>query len=339
MTQHRAVEWLHTYGRRYPRAWESFARLLADPPAEWPSWCWCPIAGAAAILQQAGIEPGSPQAELEAPRLAALAAWRCTQGIYRVQPTLLAELLDTPITGDLPADVLTRLPEWCVYVETPGHIYGGELGVGGERRVLAGYWAHLESDATTGRAELRLVLDLERNDMIGLAVFLGGTIEQGVQAAIDASIADYRKMGLPAATIRRLREHGSDILAPAIGRLVSVLLYLCADDAEVDDRRPLPPRVVRGKKRPILPTPSTPVVHATGTRLGAALEAARASARDAGGSGAGGVTPHVRRAHWHTYWTGPRDGERRAVVRWLSPILVGLHGAPELATVRPVRNK
>ena len=111
MTVHRAVEYLHAYGRRYPSAWESYARLLAAPPVEWPSWCWCPMAAAGAVLLEAGIAPGSPQAEFEAPRLAALAAWRCTQGIYRVHPTLLAELLETPISGDLPADVLMRLPE------------------------------------------------------------------------------------------------------------------------------------------------------------------------------------------------------------------------------------
>jgi hypothetical protein len=288
------------------------------------------MVAAGAVLLEAGVQPGTPQAEREAPRVAALASWRCTQGIYRVQPTLLAELLDTPITGDVPADVLTRLPEWCVYVETPGHLYGGELR-------LAGFWAHLESDSETGRAELRLLLDHDREtgpDLLSVGVHLGGTIEDGIRSAIEVSVSDYRKMGLPVATIRRLRAEGHTILAPAIGALVSVVLYLCADDAEIDDRRPLPPRVVRGKKRPLLPAAQGPVVHETGVRLGAALEAGRAHAREHGESLGGSVAPHVRRAHWHTYWTGPRDGERRALVRWLSPILVG---APEVATVRPVR--
>ena len=27
---------------------------------------------------------------------------------------------DTPVEGDIPCEVLHRLPEWCVYVETPG---------------------------------------------------------------------------------------------------------------------------------------------------------------------------------------------------------------------------
>ena len=36
--------------------------------------------------------------------------------------------------------------------------------------------------------------------------------------------------------------------------------------------------------------------------------------------------PHWRRAHWHTFWTGPLNGERIAQVKWLPPIAVGLDG-------------
>jgi hypothetical protein len=38
----------------------------------------------------------------------------------------------------------------------------------------------------------------------------------------------------------------------------------------------------------------------------------------------------VRRAHPHTYWTGP--GRTVAVVRWVSPVLVGLHGGDAAVT-------
>ena len=28
---------------------------------------------------------------------------------------------------------------------------------------------------------------------------------------------------------------------------------------------------------------------------------------------------HVRRAHWHHYWIGKQDGERRLVLKWVAP--------------------
>ena len=32
--------------------------------------------------------------------------------------------------------------------------------------------------------------------------------------------------------------------------------------------------------------------------------------------------PHVRGAHWHHYWTGPKDGERTLILRWVDETLV-----------------
>jgi hypothetical protein len=324
MAQHRALDWLHEYGRRYPKAWEFYARWQCEPPMTWPAWCWCPMAAAVDTFR---LHKGPPQNETyEVAPIAALAAWRATQGIYRVHPTLLAELLATPITGDIPSETLMRLPEWCVYVEVDADVLEVKL---------RGFFAHLEFDKDTCRPELRLVFDTEAHGLLGHAIHLGGTLLDGVRAAVDASVADYRKAGVPASAIRRMRTTGAVELASALQQLVSVVLYLCADDAEIEGLRPLPPKVIRGAKRPLMPAAKAPLVHETGLRIGGALDAATTGAeRDEGGGVA--VTPHVRRAHWHAYWMGPRDGARRVVLRWLSPILVGFDGVPEQATVRPV---
>lgn len=51
--------------------------------------------------------------------LGALVAWRPTKGIYRFHPELYESLIETDLEGDVPADVLLRLPGWAVYIETP----------------------------------------------------------------------------------------------------------------------------------------------------------------------------------------------------------------------------
>ena len=85
-----------------------------------------------------------------------------------------------------------------------------------------------------------------------------------------------------------------------------------------------------------------------GYRLGAALRHAQQTAQahqDASEPAEADDSPrqrpraHIRRAHWHTYWTG--DGSRsdpskaHVRVRWLAPIPVGL---PDelIPTIRPV---
>ena len=37
--------------------------------------------------------------------------------------------------------------------------------------------------------------------------------------------------------------------------------------------------------------------------------------------------PHVRAAHWHTFWVGPRSAkfpDRKPIIRWLPPIPIGM---------------
>ena len=50
------------------------------------------------------------------------ATWRMTQGIYRFHPEANAALVETPVTGPLPIEVFYQLPQWCVFIETPGLI-------------------------------------------------------------------------------------------------------------------------------------------------------------------------------------------------------------------------
>ncbi|MGC6378155.1 hypothetical protein ACNO7L_10190 [Bisgaard Taxon 45] len=45
--------------------------------------------------------------------------------------------------------------------------------------------------------------------------------------------------------------------------------------------------------------------------------------------------PHIRRAHWHGYWTGKRDEpeNRKFDLKWLPPFAVGLKDGAEIPAV------
>jgi hypothetical protein len=48
--------------------------------------------------------------------------------------------------------------------------------------------------------------------------------------------------------------------------------------------------------------------------------------------------PHIRAAHWHTFWTGKRSGPQTPVLKWLPPIPVAFSGEGEApAVVRRVK--
>ena len=44
--------------------------------------------------------------------------------------------------------------------------------------------------------------------------------------------------------------------------------------------------------------------------------------------------PHIRRAHWHSFWVGKRDqpDARSVTLKWLPPIPVNVQGVEDLTT-------
>jgi len=82
--------------------------------------------------------------------------------------------------------------------------------------------------------------------------------------------------------------------------------------------------------------PPAPVRWDVAVRLGAAIRAGRARTEsEEAAERASGVRPHIRRAHWHLYWTGPRTSERVPRLHWLPPIPVNVEGGI-VPTVREV---
>ena len=192
-------------GHLYPKAWRQADQFRADrgksglPP--WPSWCYLPMAAWYAIVSE-GKGPLPLDRIGDVGRLAALGSWRVTQGVYRFDQDLYEAVRGTPLEGDLPAAILYRLPEWCVYVETPGMQDGR----------LHGFFAHLEWDAKTGRHELRLLLDQE-DLLIPLPIHIGAwPLEEAM-----------RRVGAEAAAQSGRTPPPMEELTPEIAPILSLL--------------------------------------------------------------------------------------------------------------------
>ena len=283
---------------------------------------------------------------LDGPVIAALASWRPTQGIYRFDGDLLDAVWQTPLVaserftsaGKLPTELLYHLPEWCTYIETPGKSVWDSM-------EIAGFFAHLEYDTDKGRPELRLVLDPAGSGerIISLPVHLGpDTLEEALRETVLEGAANAEEQGAEVAEKIRGSVEQAGEMAKDLAPLLSTLLYLCSINAEVRDaadpqgeRLPANPEPKKTRKGLRLFPPDQPTVWETGYRMGAALRSAMASAEaegrgDPSSPGAGPVgrtvRPHYRRAHWHSFWRGPRSKpeEREITVKWIPPIPVNL---------------
>src|SRR3712207_5445209 len=140
----RPEEHLMALRRRYLRAFKLVDALRAEPGRagpNWPEWCFLPFEAAYWILHDEGL-PESPTQLRDALELSALAAWRVTQGIYRLAPGLFDEAREAGLDWKIPTDLFFRLPQWCVYVETHGE---GPMGMR-----CAGFFAHLVTNSPAG---------------------------------------------------------------------------------------------------------------------------------------------------------------------------------------------
>lgn len=324
--QRKQVNWI---SKRYPKAWQQADAWRCEKD-QWPTWCFMPMEHWYAIAREVWPSGEANIANIaDVGRLAALGAWRITQGIYRFDPDLYAALISTPLTGDLPDDLLYRLPEWCVYVETPGLSFA--------EQPLLGVYAHMEYDARDGHADLRLVFDSEKTDLHLFPQPIR-LVRGSLLASIKAT-TDFARQTMERFYPDKLKafedvapEQDTHDLTP----IISLLLYLCADEADYE--RPSRPRTVRTQKHGrLMPPPENARYWDVGTRIGAALRTARDTAAHSDAdlpepSDRAKPRPHWRRAHWHTFWSGPLDAERTARVQWLPPIAVNVNH-PDLPTV------
>jgi len=325
----RPLEHLTVAGKLYPNAWRMVDEFRAERGKSlphWPSWCYLPLSGFYAIVSAAaGANRLTPDLIPDVARLGALGIWRVTQGIYRFDPAVYAAIRDTELSGDLPSEIFYRLPEWCVYIETPD--------VESEWGRQYGAWVHLEWDANTSRTELRLLLDNDAQ-LVPLILHLG---DWSIAEALERFGAEAAKQ----AGTQWIKPHAKQIeeLKMIVEPIVSLTLYLCSANAEFAGQKPQRPKPKKTKRGWRMFAPAKPTTWDIAVRLGAAIRHYYQSEQTGQTGLHTGPRPHIRRAHWHGYWKGPKEKpeERRFELKWLPPIAVNIDNPEELAaTIRPI---
>src|SRR5690606_29832432 len=114
---------------------------------------------------------------------------------------------------------------------------------------LYGYWAHLEWDANTGRHELRLLLNTE-GALIPIPLHMGPWT---LTEAVDRAWAEAERQGAIREAGFKPTQEAVEQTATSLYGLVSLLLYICSDEPEIDDERepgasPTRPQPKRTKK-------------------------------------------------------------------------------------------
>ena len=331
-------------GRKYPRVYRALYRQHGEFHQSWPDWCFAPtpivrreLAADVGINLDSAIE-----VIRDAPIVAGLAAWRVTKGVYDFHPALLDSLWNSTIDGELPIDMFRYLPEWCVYIP-----------VDPPRGGIRGCFAYVDEDVEDWFPR-KLVLLVDQDEAL-VEVEIELKAGADILAAMPLFSGYNISGGLTQPRVQPLlmtdaeRQNAIPLVHNVVTPLVSLVMYLCLTSVELTatdrgESRPGKPAVNRSGRGPVFDTPAEPRKWGVDYRIGAAIQRGRPSA----GGGESGSTPtgrarmrpHIRRAHWHRYWTGPRGepDNRRLLARWLPPIPVAIDDDPDdiITTVREI---
>ena len=294
---------------------------------DWPDWCFVPMAGFWEAVSDVSDDNEMLLVE-SLPFIAALGKWRYTMGVYEFDQDVYDELMSTPFSGKLPIEVLLRLPQWCMYIKTPD---AGDV---------EGFFVHLEYDTAHKRKELRVVLyhgDGDGEEFGGTNLILHlehDTLDECLNSVVAEGLDTLSKAGMNDLDLNEMGGSLGDVMSaeftsltkPLWKKVLPLILYFCTTPDEdappsqsVRYTNPKPKKVKGGVR--LFPA-NGPKTHKVGRRDGDTIRDFNAMIREGGLSGRT-VRPHIRRAHWHGYWKGPRDSdEREFIYKWLPPTVV-----------------
>lgn len=252
--------------------------------------------------------------------------WRRHRIVYHVHDDLLDSLSATPASVAVPCEVLARLPHPDPFIAFPNPL-PATIGDNGPPLAQPPVYTGM---LVTGYTETHELCSTTDPRLHTLNVALGGYLRYEGQARtyeehvltfpIEGTLTVDEMVQQHFVAARKLATPDDDDRY-AYTLALSLLLYLCSDQP---DMRASAAPSRRGKGKRQRPKDAATVVD-VGFDIGPKL-GGQQSRRDDGEDSSSATTgrtvrSHIRRAHWHTYNTGPRTNPTR-ILRWVHPTII-----------------
>lgn len=302
------IDHLNAFTRRYPKAWKAVDAARKHKlygSSFFPTWCFAPFAAYEAIITIYRECEGNQETFGDIEKLAALSSWRYTQGVYEFEQTIYESISNNKMTGNIPVDVIYRMPEWCVYIKTTD--FGDDCG----------FFAHLEYDHVSEVTRLKFLLD-DREDLYPVTLHLGEwTVEEALNRFFTAS-AKQHNLDECDVSFNALVEK----TLTTAQKCLSLLLYLCTDEPDIErieNELPQRQKLTKTKKGMRLFPPKKPKIWQVGKRLAKQI----IIPKEATGKTHKSPIPHIRRGHFHGVWVGKRNSpKRKFIYNWWHPTVI-----------------
>ncbi|AGS80772.1 hypothetical protein LEP1GSC050_0078 [Leptospira phage vB_LbrZ_5399-LE1] len=279
----------------------------------WPDFCFAPIGCFFPFVFNENPDVDAPVLAEKVnlvSRLAGLIPWAIEKSIFRFSPTLLEYLIESGTPEKLPSQVLKKLPFWSIYIETPALADS----------VCIGFFAYLESNE--GNDELRLILDTKAGPISLFLHLVEGNLDDSFEKAtrLIKPRLELMNRANPDFDLEEMKDYSIHIYKT----LLPLVLYICAENAEIRGNDSYAARLEKFQNIDLLNLKEAerPTIWNVGNSFDKEYKAF--VERESSSSGlSNSKRPHLRRAHWHSFWRGKRNSsDRELILHFLSDISV-----------------
>lgn len=260
--------WIRFLNKRIPNMWPDLRRTRKDPfsvlkktdyakklLSSIPDWCVMPTMHPFFMLGERYGRDFCFAHMNEVMTIGTMYTWRLTKGVYRFAPEIYEALTTQPLSGSIPCECLFHLPEWAVYIETPGLQF--------EHKELDGFIAHLDYNLFSLDIDLQFALfakGINQPRMIALPL-KSGTLDEAMERVTEIDNAFIPGSGPKYVGTKEEYRHTFSVM-------LQLLLYLCSEEPDI-------PFIEHPKARMrssgSIPLPPGPRVWDVGVRISSAI--------------------------------------------------------------------
>lgn len=267
----------------------------------------------------------------EAARIAngicALAAWRVSKQVYHFEKEMELLLYQQIEDIKLPAGVLKNMPYPCIYVESPNL----------QENDFHGFFVYYDEDHEHMESlKFMLICPNGREvQMHGIELADGKSISECLAALLKKC---YQTENVEGKVQERIQ---------IIEKMLQLVLYICAVNADIQPASEGTKTVSR-KMKQVRDQYGEINKWDVGVRVVKELQQSRKKQsgdisnnqekrekEEAHKAFRRRPVPHVRRGHWHTYWTGRKDGSeaRHLILKWIPFTYINVEKVDELPAI------
>jgi len=307
--------------KTFPKIWTYIEKTAAVRFGKYkhrtPDDVFLPVCEYAAILQRyyGMSEEEATILFTSAAALTAVCAWNYTRQVYQINPDIAEELLKTPFDSNIPVQVLSNFPNFSIYID---------IKLTCDDINISGVWVCMvTSNVDMASKSLLFVVDVmddKYSDLEPMVIPLKENVN--IHEAIALAYDEMKAGGPEAPAFCCIPDAHNRLLS----KLINVVLYICSTNCDVIDKSPsvmINPFGKKWKKSgkfQLLPA-MRHKYFSVGDNFSKQIQESQREAK----ASTNPIRPHVRRAHWHGFWTGPKTGVRDFILKWIPPTLVGTH--------------